>query len=155
MFFVSMKFWTASGIPPVTVYCRRSCFIRLWMASGTGASVSRHVFSIVIMASLIPFAQRNSSKSRGNISTTVSYPTGMDLGAFPYPLTPSNDPVPMTSYLPSSLKNFNAVLASGHSCISSRIRTVSPGTNTASFPSNADSIIVIWSIWSEPANAAA
>ena len=74
----------------------------------------------------------------------------MDLGSFPYPFTPNKEPVPITSNLPSILKNFKAVLACGHSCISSRIRAVLPASNTASFPNNAESIITILSISRDP-----
>src|SRR5574344_2765650 len=84
-------------------------------------SFSKQAFTESITMSLIPFAHKNSSKSKGYISTTVSYPTGIEscpssivLSLLPYPLTPKREPVEITSKRPSIWNDFNAVLASLH-----------------------------------------
>ena len=57
--------------------------MRLCNASGTGVSVSNAFCNISMTGSEIPFAYRNSSKSSGYISITVSEPTGTDFGSLP------------------------------------------------------------------------
>jgi len=77
------KVWTASGIPPTTVYWSKSCRIRLCSASGTGEPESRELCSSAMTGSAMSLAHKNSSKSSGYISRTVSDPTGTDLGSLP------------------------------------------------------------------------
>jgi len=64
----------------------------------------KYSFNLSIICKVIPFAHKISSKSIGFISINVSDPTGIDFGCLPYPLTPSKNPVPITSNLSSSLK---------------------------------------------------
>ena len=119
--------------PPTMTYLYNKSIIALWTPSGTAVSFSKHDFTELMTASLIPFAQRNSSKSNGYMSTMVSYPTGTESWpsscfflSLPYPLTSKRDPVAMTSKLPSRWNDFKDVLASLHSCISSAMMHVFP-----------------------------
>ena len=78
IFLVSRKQFTTSGSPPTITYLYSSSIIALWIPSGTAFSFSKHDLTESITASPIPFAHRNSSKSNGYISITVSYPTGTE-----------------------------------------------------------------------------
>ena len=88
-------------------YFKRYLFDAVIMVVSAGICffVSMDDFNNSIIFSFIPFAHKNSSKSNGYISTTVSYPTGTEScpssAFFPYPFTPKREPVAMTSKRPS------------------------------------------------------
>ena len=80
----------------------------------------------------MPLAYKYSSKSIGYIVIVYSKPVGTPLDFFLlHPLKPIREPVAIISYLPSIINGLIADLALAHSWISSKIMTVSFGTNLA------------------------